>query len=295
MISDFKNWLLKPYPLPTKTNLKILISFGIGIFISGFLYVFQPFNYYKLTNDEIINYSLIYGIITTSSLLFNYFVLPLVFKPFFVLDKWNIYKMILFVLIIIISIGVLNWFFSGFSSFNTEDNEYDFLFFQKTAFLVGVFPLLIYIYFTEKFIYKKNKAVADNISSLKKQNPIDNKNKKSEGIVITLIGDNKKEALEISLTDLIYVNSEKNYASIFHQKDGTIKESLLRISLSKIEKQLADYSCIVRCHRSYIVNTNKVKKIQGNARGYLLKIDNSTTLIPVSRRFPKELLFTLVN
>jgi hypothetical protein len=43
-----------------------------------------------------------------------------------------------------------------------------------------------------------------------------------------------------------------------------------------------------------------VQEIQGNARSYLLKIKGKyqmkePILIPVSRSFPKELLFTLVG
>ncbi len=295
MVSDFKNWLLKPYPFPKKGKTKIFISFGIGIFVFLFLTIFKPFDFYKLTNNEVFYYTLIYGILTTSSLLFNYFVLPIIFSRFFNPDKWTIYKIIIFILIILISIGTLSWVFSSFSTFNTNKYEYSFLYFQYTTFAVGVFPLLVYIYFTEKLIYKKNNLIADNITLAQKKIPKENIIKKSDEIKVKLMGDNNKETLEIYLDDLIYVNSEKNYASIFHQQNGIIKESLLRISLSKIEKQLAAYSCIVRCHKSYIVNTNKVIKIQGNARGYLLQIDKSSISIPVSRRFPKELLFTLVK
>ncbi len=40
---------------------------------------------------------------------------------------------------------------------------------------------------------------------------------------------------------------------------------------------------VIRCHKSYIVNLNKVNRISGNAKGYKLQIDELDFLIPVSR------------
>jgi uncharacterized membrane protein YuzA (DUF378 family) len=294
-MNSLKKWLLSPYPFPTKVKSKVLISFGIGIFVIIFLLIFKPFDFYKLAENEIGYYTFIYGLNTTGIILLCYFILPKIFRSFFNPYKWNIYKMIFFILLIVTSIGIANWIFSGFSSFNIKESEYGFLFFQITALLVGVFPLLVYIYFTEQSIHKKNKSIAESISLVQKKNPIKNEYKESDGVNILLKGDNKKEELTLYLDNLIYINSEKNYASIFHLKDGNLKESLLRISLNRIENQLSKYSCIVRCHKSYIVNTNKVTEIEGNARGYLLRIDNTKISIPVSRSFPKELLFTLVK
>jgi len=125
-----------------------------------------------------------------------------------------------------------------------------------------------------------------------------NKNNKTQ--LITLVGDNKKEEFQLTLYDLLFITSEKNYASVFYLVEDQVKEHLLRTTLTKIEEQTSKHKSIVRCHKSFIVNTNRVVKIQGNARSFLLKIKNPSNpknnfLIPVSRNFPKELLFTLIN
>jgi len=62
-----------------------------------------------------------------------------------------------------------------------------------------------------------------------------------------------------------------------------------------LNKKTTKKQNIVRCHKSYIVNAKKVNKIHGNARGYFLNIKNIDFSIPVSRNFPKELLFTLIE
>ena len=57
-------------------------------------------------------YAFIYGLITLSVLLINLLIFPLVFTKFFNPDKWTIYKMLLYVLEIILTISFANWYFS---------------------------------------------------------------------------------------------------------------------------------------------------------------------------------------
>ena len=78
--------------------------------------------------------------------------------------------------------------------------------------------------------------------------------------------------------------------------DDIVIEKVIRITLQTTETLLEKYKeVIIKCHRSYLVNTFHFNNIQGNARSYTLeslKIKNS---IPVSRNFPKERLNTLIN
>lgn len=291
MLKKITKWLLKPYPFPITIRQKALISLGFGKFVFLFLIIFRPFNFDDLQEKKLY-YALIYGIITMSIMLMNLIVLPLIFKTFFNPNKWTIYKMLLFVLETIIFIGIVNTLFSHQSNKIFIEKEYYFMFFITNTFSVGVFPLLFYVYITERLSNNKRKSVANNISKIQKINSkiIDTNDEE-----ITIKGENKLEELKLLLSNLLYISCEKNYASIFYLENGSTKETLLRTSLNKIESQLSNYQSIIRCHKSYIINTNKVVEIKGNARSYLLKIPKLDFLIPVSRSFPKEMLFTLVN
>jgi DNA-binding LytR/AlgR family response regulator len=69
-----------------------------------------------------------------------------------------------------------------------------------------------------------------------------------------------------------------------------MKKTLIRNTLSKIEKQLP-FDNIKKCHRSYLANLNLIEKITGNAQGYRLHFPFSTEItVPVSRSKGKELL-----
>ncbi len=66
----------------------------------------------------------------------------------------------------------------------------------------------------------------------------------------------------------------------------------LRISLSNILKQVQTQT-IKRCHRSYIVNLDKVRNLKDNAQGYKLILSEMDFDIPVSRSFIPVIIPTL--
>ena len=109
--------------------------------------------------------------------------------------------------------------------------------------------------------------------------------------------DNRKEFIGFDINNLIYITSQGNYASFFLKKENSydLKEEILRVTLSKIESNLKNYSSIIRCHKSYIINTSYIDDITGNARGYLLKSKFLSFEIPVSRKFSKNSLFGLLR
>lgn len=299
MFYQITNWLNKPYPFPATTKAKIIISLGFGKFIFLFLLLFKPFDFTVL-EGKVLYYALAYGIITVVMMLVNLFFLPLLLPKFFKSNDWVIYKMILFVVWLLLLISMTNWFFSvtTFEAHNIE--AHDFSFFLLATVSVGFFPLILYLFISERVKTKQYKNIAANILEKKKERTKAYENKSIEKQFITLVGDNKKEEFKVAMHNLLFINSEKNYASIFYLEKNQVKEHLLRTTLTKIEEQTSKYKSIVRCHKSYIVNANKVMKIQGNARSFLLKIENPSDsnndfLIPVSRNFPKELLFTLIS
>jgi tetratricopeptide (TPR) repeat protein len=98
-----------------------------------------------------------------------------------------------------------------------------------------------------------------------------------------------KEEFTINLKNLVYVEAQENYSKIVWTEDDRVKEKLLRVTLKKIEDQVVDH-VIVRCHRSYIINTNGDFSILGNSNGYRLKSSLIEHTIPISRSIGKEMV-----
>jgi len=92
--------------------------------------------------------------------------------------------------------------------------------------------------------------------------------------------------------NLLYLESAENYVNICYLNKGKVSKYLLRDTLKKMEESFAGTE-IVRCHRSYIVNFEKVKVIRKDKDGLKLEFDNpSMTDIPVSKTYVNTVMQT---
>jgi hypothetical protein len=92
--------------------------------------------------------------------------------------------------------------------------------------------------------------------------------------------------------NLLYLESAENYVNICYLNKGKVSKYLLRDTLKKIEESFAGTE-IVRCHRSYIVNFEKVKVIRKDKDGLKLEFDNpSMADIPVSKTYVNAVMQT---
>ena len=66
-----------------------------------------------------------------------------------------------------------------------------------------------------------------------------------------------KHKMSLSADSIFYIESQDNYVQIFYALEGKLSSYLLRSTTQKIEEDLADTS-IVRCRRSFLVNTAKI-------------------------------------
>jgi hypothetical protein len=101
-----------------------------------------------------------------------------------------------------------------------------------------------------------------------------------------IYGSAPAESLEIDPSHLCFMKSEGNYVRIgLTQEAGVRRENtLLRATLAGMEKQADSWSFrLVRCHRSYLVNLTKVRRVEGNAQGLVLHLEGCGETVPVSR------------
>lgn len=92
--------------------------------------------------------------------------------------------------------------------------------------------------------------------------------------------------ISIMLENLLYIESADNYATIYYLNKSRLSRFLLRNSLKWMEENLTKETPLVRCHRSYIVNIDKVKILKKIKGGLVLELDaESTPDIPVSKTY----------
>lgn len=102
-----------------------------------------------------------------------------------------------------------------------------------------------------------------------------------EGRLVKLSDSSGNIKMSVDQSSIFYVESQDNYVQVYYELDGRLTSYLLRLSTQKMEEYLADTS-IVRCHRSYLVNTTKIvkfKKERGRARITLAAPSNKELVV----------------
>lgn len=288
------NWLAKPYYFNPCVKFKLKFSFFFGLFVFLFLYIFRPF-YLSLFDVIIVEYTIGIGTIAFLGTFFILFIPPYIFKNYFNEDNWTIGKSLLLVFLGVIIIGTFLWYFGEMYKEPFQLRRLSLLEYLTYTLLVTSLPMSLYTFYNEKKINRKRNKKIEEIKLFKKQQ--DNFKKIDLKTQVRIFSDNEKESIKLKVNDLVYITSQGNYASFFIKKENSndLKEEILRVTLSKIETILENYPSIIRCHKSYIVNTVYVEDITGNARGYLLKSKLISFEIPVSRKFSKNSLLSLLK
>ena len=103
-----------------------------------------------------------------------------------------------------------------------------------------------------------------------------------------------KSVLKFSVKkeNLLYLESDENYVNICYLNKGKVSRYLLRETLKKMEENFSSTE-IIRCHRSYMVNFEKVKVIRKDKDGLKLELDTPSSIdIPVSRTYVDNVMQT---
>jgi hypothetical protein len=102
---------------------------------------------------------------------------------------------------------------------------------------------------------------------------------------VEIYSENKAEKLALEINSLLLIRSADNYIEIIYNEDDQYKKKLIRNSLKNIEDQLSKYTNFIRCHRTYILNSNHIEKLVKSYSGYKIRLRNFPEEIPVSRQF----------
>ena len=126
-----------------------------------------------------------------------------------------------------------------------------------------------------------------------------NKTPDTEGVNRNLIAfpDEKGELkISIDMEHLLFVESADNYATIHYLNKAKHSQFLLRNSLKWMDENLTKDTSLVRCHRSFIVNLDKVKVMRKTKDGIFLEMDAlNTPDIPVSKTFYQRVMEKFSN
>jgi len=93
---------------------------------------------------------------------------------------------------------------------------------------------------------------------------------------------NGSQFLYFGRQDFIFAKSMDNYCIVYFYEGNRVKKEIVRITLGKLAELLTGAN-IYRCHRSYLVNFDKILSKEGNAQGFLLRFEDMEEYAFVSR------------
>ena len=103
--------------------------------------------------------------------------------------------------------------------------------------------------------------------------PADDESKKG-GTRITLFDSRGALRLSVKSSNLYYIESDDNYIKVWYSDNGgELKNYMMRCPMKSVEENFRDGS-LMRVHRKYIVNTEKVKVLRRENDGYFLDMDD---------------------
>ncbi len=109
--------------------------------------------------------------------------------------------------------------------------------------------------------------------------------------IINLMDNNGNLKLSVKLDNLYYIKAEDNYINVFYQRSGAIASYMLRCKMKTIEDNCVDSSSLMRCHRSYIVNINKISVLHNEADGFVIDFEREgLESVPVSKTYSAKVL-----
>lgn len=183
-------------------------------------------------------------------------------------------------------------FYSIFTKFILEDSRVFVDIFSRTTFYTF---LILLIPYTFSFLYLNYLEKSKELAKLKvqrrkkKASQLESKiDKKSD--LINFIDEKEVLRLTVKCDDLYYIDSDVNNITIYYTQGDELQKFTMRSSLVKIIES-SDCHNLIRCHRSYLINFDKVKSFKKEKDGGVIELDHfSNPVIPVSKTYIEILL-----
>lgn len=289
MVRRIRALLRSPYPLdPARLSL-LLYGLGSGLFVTLFFFLFEPFGFSLLPLAPRRALYLGYGAVTALAIMANGLLVPRLLPRLFREERWSLLRQTLWMGWVTLTIGLGAYALSGAvcAHFAMPVHWVRLRTIVLDTFVVSVFPIVVINLANSARLLRRNLQVVDE-ANRRLEGSCPRGTAKPEGSPrVELVAGNGRDVLLLDLADLLYIQAEENYIRV-HARSGK-PLPLLRSSLAGIERQLRpDYPRLFRCHRAFIVNLERIAKVEGNAQGLSLTLQDFTAVVPVARRYVGE-------
>ena len=276
----FEN-LNQPYQFNNnfKHNARTILLVSMG-FILIVLYI-QPLGINFLKSEHDGYFVLGTGLLTAATLFLNTLFFPGLFPKMFDPAKWTIRKELIWNFWMFLNLFVVFTFMAWLAK---TISYTDLPFFRTGA--LSLLPLILFnlISYNLSLKMKVVNMIDSGKSWLKDEiNAFQNSPGQES---VHLVAENKKQAFAEEVERVILIHSSGNYVEIYWiDRKLAVRKRLFRQSFINVEKALITSDVMLKCHRCWMVNINKVKKLKRAASGYHLELEGIEFPIPVSRNW----------
>lgn len=286
-----------PHYLIEKNNLVVQVTISV-LFAIAFLAVYVPLSdtttaWFSLEDQDTFIYTAFFIIFSTIFLIFSRIMMFYMSKR---LIRFTYLKFILWNLGEIVLIGLFHAYISlrimHVTGYPSE------LIIGKSILITFIALGFPFIVTDLSFAIIDAERVLRIAKSVINSNEINNKTQKTAGEpavtdnpdVINFHDYTGALKFTVKLENIYYIKAEGNYVNVFYNNKGGISSFVLRNKIQAIEDSLAG-TPLMRCHRTYIVNSNNIKLIRTEDEGYYIDF-NQTGLesVPVSRTYSEKIV-----
>jgi len=254
----------------------------ISIGCCAFLIFFQPFGVNNYDPAEKISLALIFAVLLIGGVIFvvlsiNEFVI----RPLFI-RQFTAGKLLLWLAWSLLFVGSASYIVYNLLGGWHDWNLASYLDFLKNMAVLGSLPIiLVVLYFGQLYLQQT-------IGTLKEVG----RSERNTNDLVLFTADNEKDKIVLPIAAILFLESQDNYVALNYLDDEVVKKYLLRSTLKRMEAELSE-TAVVKCHRSFLVNLDKVTSASGNVHRMDLALGKVPGKIPVSRNFTETITAAL--
>lgn len=269
-----------------------------GLFVCLFLAVFTPFGLPANSSGRWLA-ALCYGAITALVMLALNGLFPRLFPGWFAGERWTVARELAWVLCTVVAIAAGNLLFSMAVDFVPLTWGWALQFLGYTL-AVAVFPVSLLVLFKERRLSAAYEKGSEAVNAAMAAPPVTVSPDGPEEVVkptgpITIPSENGQEDITLAPEQLLFIRSAANYLEVHALAGKKVERRVIRGSLKAVEAALAGHPRLLRCHKSHLVNLDRVQRVSGNAQGYKLHLDEVLDAVPLSRSLNDRLTVLLAG
>lgn len=251
--------------------------FGIPLFVFGMLLLFPPTSFGRFSIDfsrYSFHVTMILCIVLVV-LLFSRLLFWVINRKSSTIRWWQS------ILLCIIEVVFSSGFTALYLWLMSDKSEAFFWFFGMTLVYLFVLMLIPYVIIDLCFML------------LEKDNQIQSKERDTSKEKIRFMDERDNLKLVVANDMVLYVQSDENYIKVCYLEDDEIKFCSIRTTMKRVEDTCVKGG-LIRCHRSYFVNSTRVKSLQKDKEFTYAMLDApNANRVPVSKNYYDQLAILL--